>query len=181
MEQSGILPDRSSLKLADCLWSCESGRENLGEDLPVAVYRLLEYSFREELLDRFGREATVEIFRSAGHRSGVFFAQSYLDLTLEMSDFIAQLQRKLEEMRIGVLRVEEIEESTGKMVFTVAEDADCSGLPALGETVCNYGEGFLSGVLTTYTQKPYTAVEVNCWATGNRVCRFRAEVQHNEG
>ena len=51
------------------------------------------------------------------------------------------------------------------------------GLPALGETVCNYDEGFLAGILTAYTQKPYTAVEVDCWATGDRVCRFRAEIQ----
>ena len=98
-----------------------------------------------------------------------------------MSDFIAQLQRKLEEMKIGVLRVEEVEEDTGRIVFTISEDADCSGLPMLGETVCNYDEGFLSGVLSVYTKKPYTAIEINCWATGDRVCRFRAEVQHNEG
>lgn len=77
-----------------------------------------------------------------------------------------------EEFKIGVLRIEE----TGKMVLTISEDADCSGLPAIGETVCNYDEGFLAGVLTAYTGKPYDAVEVNCWAAGDRVCRFRAEV-----
>lgn len=169
------------LSLTKCLGSRETGRENLGAELPVEVYRLLEYSFREELAERFGETAQIEVFRGAGYRSGVFFAQSYLDLTLGMSDFIAQLQRKLEEMKIGLLRVEEVEEDTGRIVFTISEDADCSGLPAMGETVCNYDEGFLSGVLTAYTKKPYTAVEVNCWATGDRVCRFRAEVQHNEG
>ena len=47
--------------------------------------------------------------------------------------------------------------------------------------MCNDDEGFLSGVLSVYTNKPYTALEINCWATGDRVCRFRAEVQHNEG
>ena len=28
-----------------------------------------------------------------------------------------------------------------------------------------------------YSGKPYTAVEVDCWATGDRVCRFHADVQ----
>ena len=40
------------------------------------------------------------------------------------------------------------------MVLTISEDADCSGLPAIGETVCNYDEGFLAGLLTAYTGKP---------------------------
>ena len=72
--------------------------------------------------------------------------------------------------------MEENEEESGKMILTLSEDADCSGLPVLGKTVCNYDEGFLAGLLSTYTKKSYHAVEVNCWATGDRVCRFRAEV-----
>ena len=72
-----------------------------------------------------------------------------------------------------------MDEAAGKFVLTVAEDADCSGLPVLGETVCNYDEGFIAGVLSTYTGRQYTAVEVDCWATGDRVCRFRAEVQQD--
>ncbi len=178
MEYSGFLHEKENLTLSDCVGVREGGRENLGADLPVAVYRLLEYSFREELAERFGKEQQVEIFRGAGYRAGIFFAKYYLDLTLGMSDFIAQLQKQLEEMKIGVLRVEETEEDTGKMVLTMSEDADCSGLPTRGETVCNYDEGFLAGVLTAYTGKPYGAVEINCWATGDRVCRFQAEVQH---
>lgn len=165
------------LKLLDYA-GLDGGRENLGAELPVVVYRLLEYSFREELTERLGDTAQIEIFRGAGYRAGVSFAKNCLDLTLEFSDFIALLQRKLEEFKIGVLRVEETEEDTGKVILTIAEDADCAGLPPLGKTICNYDEGFLAGILTTYTKKPYSAIEVNCWATGDRVCRFQAEVQH---
>lgn len=50
-------------------------------------------------------------------------------------------------------------------------------LPVLGETVCNYDEGFIAGVLSTYSGKMYTAVEVDCWATGDRVCRFHANIE----
>ena len=52
--------------------------------------------------------------------------------------------------------------------------------PVLGETVCNYDEGFLSGILSTYTGKEYNAVEVDCWATGDRVCRFHVNVQEKK-
>ena len=75
-----------------------------------------------------------------------------------------------------------LEEQFGKdvqkeVMQTVAEDADCSGLPLLGETVCNYDEGFISGILSSYMGKQYEAVEINCWATGDRVCRFQADIK----
>ena len=80
-----------------------------------------------------------------------------------------------------VPRIESVDEETGRITLTVSEDADCSGLPVLGETVCNYDEGFLSGILSVYTGKPYAAIEIDCWATGDRVCRFRAEIVKSEG
>lgn len=181
MENSRAVPGGEALGLSDYVKPHKVGREHLGAEVPVAVYRLLEYSMREELAERLGREGQISVFRGAGFRAGKFFAEHYLDLTLGLSEFIAQLQRRLEELKIGVLRVEETEETTGKMVLTISEDADCSGLPMMGETVCNYDEGFLSGLLTAYTGRPYSAVEVNCWATGDRVCRFQAEVKNNEG
>lgn len=152
-------------------------RGNMGELISVSVYRLLEYSLREELKERFGKEEQIEIFRKAGYRSGCYFAKNVLDLTLPVNEFIAQLHSRMAELKIGVLRVERIEEQTGKIVLTVAEDADCSGLPILGEAVCNYDEGFIAGILSTYSGKHYMAVEVDCWATGDRVCRFCAEVK----
>jgi hypothetical protein len=145
----------------------------------VAVYRLMEYSLRETLLEEFGKEKQVEVFRSAGFKAGVYFAENLLDTKLPFNEFIAQLQTKVTEMKIGVLRIENIEEGTGKIILTVSEDADCSGMPILGEAVCNYDEGFISGILSTYTKQNYVAIEVDCWATGDRVCRFHAEVKES--
>ena len=104
-----------------------------------------------------------------------------LHLDQPLNQFISELQAKLQELRIGVLRIESVDEETGRIILTVSEDADCSGLPVLGETVCNYDEGFLSGILSVYTGKPYSAIEIDCWATGDRVCRFRAEIVKSEG
>lgn len=176
MEDNIFLKGRKELSLADYMEVQESGRENLGTELPVAVYRLLEYSLREELAARLGKDEQIDIFRSAGYRAGIYFAQKYLDSSLELSEFTAQLQKRLEEFKMGVLRIEKFDVETGKIVLTVSEDADCSGLPLLEETVCNYDEGFLAGILTSYTGKPYNAKEVNCWATGDRVCRFQADI-----
>jgi predicted hydrocarbon binding protein len=60
-------------------------------------------------------------------------------------------------------------------VITVEEDLDCSGLPVSGEVVCNYDEGFLAGIAEAYNQKTFLVREVDCWASGDRVCRFEGK------
>lgn len=177
MENNIFLENKKMLTLADYMDGSGNGRSNLGNEVPVAVYRLFEYSLKEELAEKYGEEVQVRIFRNAGYRAGVYFAEKYLNLTKPLHEFLSELQKRMEEMRIGILRIESLDEKTGRIVLTVSEDTDCSGLPPLGETVCNYDEGFLAGILSTYTDKNYIAVEVDCWATGARVCRFRAEVQ----
>ena len=175
-----FLETQKELLVADYLRFDNTGRGNLGEELPIVVYRLMEYSLREELRKRYGKDMQIEIFRSAGYRAGTYFVENKLDQNLPFPQFIAQLQNSLEELKIGILRIESLDEATGKIILTVSEDADCSGLPLLGETVCNYDEGFISGILSAYTGKEYEAMEVDCWATGDRVCRFCAEIQEKE-
>jgi hypothetical protein len=58
--------------------------------------------------------------------------------------------------------------------LTAAEDLDCSGLPVTGDMVCDYDEGFIAGVLSTYSGREFVAREVDCWASGGRICRFAA-------
>ena len=172
-----FMQDQTPIKFEDYLQFNEGSRENLGEELPVIVYRLLEYSLKDELIERFGKETQIDVFRQAGRKAGEYFAKKLLDMNQPLDQFVSQLQAKMQEMKIGVLRIEDVDEESGRIILTVAEDADCSGLPVLGETVCNYDEGFISGILSLYSGKPYTAVEVDCWATGDRVCRFHANVE----
>lgn len=177
MGENIFLAGRKPIQFEEYLKYDENSRGNLGEELPVLVYRMLEYSLKEELIRRYGKDEQVEIFRSAGRMAGEYFAKNMLDLTQPLDAFVNELQKTMQEMKIGVLRIEDVDEESGKIILTVAEDADCSGLPVLGETVCNYDEGFISGILSTYSGKLYTAIEVDCWATGDRVCRFHANVE----
>ncbi len=180
MEGNIFLAEKPPTQFEEYLQYNEGSRGNLGEELPVIVYRLLEYSIKEELIQQFGKEVQIDIFRKAGRRAGEYFAKQMLNMDQPLDQFVGELQAKMQELKIGVLRIEDVDEESGKIILTVAEDADCSGLPVLGETVCNYDEGFISGILSLYSGKPYTAVEVDCWATGDRVCRFRAEVKDDE-
>lgn len=171
-----FMTDQKPISFEEYLQYDESSRSNLGEELPVIVYRLLEYSLKDELVHRYGKEEQIDIFRKAGRKAGEFFAKKLLNLDQPLDQFVSELQKKMQDMKIGVLRIEEVDEESGRIILTDAEDADCSGLPVLGETVCNYDEGFISGILSLYSGKEYKALEVDCWATGDRVCRFRADI-----
>ncbi|MDD3797112.1 MAG: 4-vinyl reductase [Lachnospiraceae bacterium] len=161
------------------LGNIKDGRENLGEDMPVIVYRLLEYAMNDILNKEYGSETANELFRKAGYLAGSEMAKNILDLSLGMDAFIPSLQKTLINLKIGILRVEQYDEKTGDFTLTIAEDLDCSGLPPTNEVVCIYDEGFLQGIMEVYTGKPYKVREVDCWASGERVCRFHGETLGN--
>lgn len=148
------------------------GRPNLGPDVPVLVYRLLQYTFQDALIAEVGEEKANEIFVNAGRIAGASFCRNMLRVDVGFDEFVANLQKALKELAIGALRVETADTKNGQYTVTVAEDLDCSGLPFSDETVCQYDEGFLAGVFETYTGKPFSAREIDCWASGGRVCRF---------
>jgi len=152
------------------------GRENLGPEMPVAVYRLLMYCMMDELEERFGKEKSDEIIHAIGYRAGVAIAENLLIETTDFNAFVADLQQKLKDLKVGILRIESVDMEKLHIIMTVSEDLDCSGLPVTGEAVCIYDEGLISGLLYHATGKTFTVTEVDCWATGDRTCRFEASV-----
>lgn len=111
-----------------------------------------------------------------GKLAGEHFCRNLLSVDLKLDEFVAQFQKTLKDLEIGVLRVEKLDIDTLDMTLTVAEDLDCSGLPISEETICTYDEGFIAGILNTYTGKEFSVKEVDCWASGDRVCRFAVNV-----
>jgi uncharacterized protein len=154
------------------LGDIDLGRPNLGREVPVAVYRLAQYTMREAIERRFGDEMARALLRDSGWIAGRAFCNNVLDVSLDFGAFITALQDILKTWKIGVLRVEKANLDEMTFTLTVSEDLDCSGLPVTGTTVCDYDEGFIAGILLAYTGQAFTATEVDCWATGDRTCRF---------
>ena len=158
------------------LGDIKEGRGDLGEEMPVIVYRLMQYTMLDVLTKAHGPVEANEYFRKAGFLAGSEFARNTLNLSVEFDEFVANLQQTLQRLKIGILRMEAFDSKTGNLVLTVGQDLDCSGLPITNETVCFYDEGFISGILETYTGRKYDVREVDCWANGDRVCRFNGIV-----
>jgi predicted hydrocarbon binding protein len=157
----------------ESLGDIKEGRGSLGEEMPVLVYRLMQFTMLDVLTKDLGREKADRYLYESGFLAGTEFAKNVLDLKVDFDTFVANLQIKLRELKIGILRVESVNQETGEILLTVGEDLDCSGLPITGENVCNYDEGFISGILAVYTGKIYSVREIDCWASGDRVCRFK--------
>ncbi|OQX19509.1 MAG: 4-vinyl reductase [Desulfobulbaceae bacterium A2] len=149
-----------------------TGRPNLGPDMPVLVYRLAQYTMREALAQRYNQETASILLREAGWIAGREFCKNVLDCSLEFGAFVDRLQATLKALKIGIMRIEYSDLAVMTFTLTVSEDLDCSGLPISGVTVCEYDEGFISGILHMYTGKEFAATEIDCWATGDRTCRF---------
>jgi predicted hydrocarbon binding protein len=159
----------------DLIGDIAKGRPNLGPNTRLEVYRLMQFTFRDVMEQHLGSEKTEKIFYEAGKLAGMEFYNNIFSEISDFNTFIKSLQETLREMGIGILRVEEADMEKGNFVLSVSEDLDCSGLPDLGYEVCTYDEGFISGILESYSGSPFKVKEVDCWCTGDRTCRFTAE------
>jgi len=151
------------------------GRPNLGHTMDVSVYRLMQFTLRDVLIKEFDAESADRIFFEAGNHAGRQFFKELITKKDDFNEFVVELQALLKNLKIGLLRIEKADLEKMAFTLTVAEDLDCSGLPASDETICTYDEGFISGLLSEFTGKNFSAKEVDCWCSGDRVCRFEAQ------
>jgi uncharacterized protein len=161
----------------DLIGDLKEGRPNLGPTTRLEVYRLMQFCLRDVLEKSYGAEAADKIFYDAGYLAGIHFYKQMIGTPTDLNDFVKTLQTLLKDLNIGVLRVEEYDGQTGKIVLTVSEDLDCSGLPELDYEICVYDEGFIAGILDKFTGVSYKVKEIDCWCTGDRTCRFLATPQ----
>ncbi len=154
----------------------EEGRPNLGTTTSVVSYRLLQFTLRDILICEMGVEETDRIFYRTGEKAGREFYKNVITKKDGFDEFIGELQETLKTLNIGILRIETADMDTLEFTLTVAEDLDCSGLPVCGEQICTYDEGFISGLLSEHTGKTFLTKEIDCWCSGDRVCRFKVNL-----
>lgn len=157
------------------LGDLDRGRPNMGPYARVEVYRLMQFTFRDVLENKFGTEMADEIFFEAGKLAGLAFYEQYLAKATNFNELARLLQESFEALKIGVVRIESVSEDPLEVTLAVAEDLDCSGLPEVEYEICKYDEGFISGVLGAAYKKEFSVKEIDCWCTGDRTCRFLAK------
>jgi predicted hydrocarbon binding protein len=132
----------------------------------------MQFTLRDVLIKDLGVEKADRIFYRAGEIAGKHFYEHLITKRDSFGEFAAELQDVLKQRKIGILRIEKGDVENLTFTLTIAEDLDCSGLPVCDERICTYDEGFISGLLSAHTGKDFFVKEVDCWCSGDRVCRF---------
>ncbi|MBF0518499.1 MAG: 4-vinyl reductase [Nitrospirae bacterium] len=153
----------------------EGGRPNLGTTMDVTVYRLMQFTLRDVIIQEFDVKTADRLFYKAGELAGRELFKAAIKQKTDFNAFVKELQELLVKLKIGVLRIEEADMNKMEFTLTVAEDLDCSGLPVCEETICTYDEGFISGLLLEFSGKKFDVKEIDCWCSGDRVCRFKVK------
>jgi len=150
-------------------------RPSLGSGTRVEVYRLFQFTLRDILEQHYGTEIADNLFREAGVMAGKAFFDKFLSEAKDVSSLAAKIQDSFNLFGIGIFRVEKAAQDNSQFIFTVEEDLDCSGLPDTSDVVCVYDEGFIQGILESFSGKGFNVKEIDCWCTGARTCRFEAK------
>lgn len=160
----------------DLIGDIEKGRPTLGNETRLEIYRLFQFTIRDVLEQKLGsKEEVDEIFFEAGKMSGRQFAEKFVGKQNSVYEYFSLVQKKLEELKIGILQVEEVSDGNMRLLLSVEEDLDCSGLPDLDMETCHYDEGFIKGILEYQIESCYSVKEIDCWCLGGRTCRFEAK------
>jgi len=149
-------------------------RPSLGGNTRIEVYRLFQFTLRDILEQNYGTEMTDKLFKNAGIMAGKEFYKRFLADSKNVGDLVSKIQASFNFLGIGILRVEMADVDKLHFMFTVDEDLDCSGLPDTSDVICVYDEGFIQGILESFSGKDFNVSEVDCWCTGSRTCRFEA-------
>jgi len=159
------------------LGDIEEGRPSFGTECPVLIYRLLQFSLRNTIETELGEGKGGEYLYKAGQLAGRLIYEKFLADIKDLEELFNKLADLLYELKVCILRVEKSDLKKGEFVITAVEDLDCSGVPEIGWPICQFDEGFVSGILSYFTGKNVRCKEVDCWATGERICRIDVKVE----
>lgn len=135
-------------------------RPTLGTTVPIQLYRAVRLlAFRELLGSRLSAAVLNASGQSVAQKMGVNGIRDTLQALNDLALAKAEVQ----------------EQTDDRVVITATECATCSGLPNIGEALCHFEAGFISGGLRGTLGNSVTVIETKCWGLGDTICRWEAK------
>ena len=147
----------------DIIGDLQEGRPNLGDQVNLLLYRLMQFTFHEVSAKKFGDMESDQLFREAGSIAGKFFFEHFLEdhKALPMDGFLEKFRSIIDEFGIRFLRIDSMDIDKGEFALSVATGIDGAGLELVKIDDYHYDAGFVEGVLFQYTGKNFTVATVN--------------------
>ena len=131
-------------------------RPELGEDIPLTLYRILRVIGMRKILG----ETTGATLYMMGKQVGTMIGARDLD------DFSA----KIKELKVGIPEAQVVEEDN--IVVKLYECITCAGFANTGEMFCDMESGIIAGILETIFKKKARSTQTKSWSVGYNYCEF---------
>jgi uncharacterized protein len=136
-------------------------RPTLGDNAGVALYRLLRLVALEDIIGRGAAGTAYVAGKKLGNALGFTKLEQFLELCATL--------------KIGIIEVPVLTES--RIHVDVFECVTCSGMRAVGRTLCHFEAGLIGGVVETVVKKRVKAREVTCiGGLGHDTCGVEVEI-----
>ncbi len=148
-------------------------RKELGDEIPIIIFRAFRIYSGEYLKDIVGEKGTVALFQNAGRELGKSLGEKLKASSLE--SFLDNVSAFMREEKIGILIVDRANEKGG--VLKIDECITCYGFPNIGSRICHFEAGLIGGIFESFTGKKVKVVETKCNANGEGICEVSIEVK----
>jgi len=147
----------------DIIGDLQEGRPNLGDQVNFLLYRVMQYTFHDVIVKKFGNEEGNRLFYDAGIIAGRFFFEHLLkELKAQPLDgFLASLRANLDNNGVRFLLIDSVNAEAGECAISVATGIGGGDFDGIKLECCDYETGFAEGILEQYTGKECRVTSVN--------------------
>jgi predicted hydrocarbon binding protein len=146
-------------------------RPELGEQIPLVVFRAFRHFSANYVEDLLGRGAAMA-FQNGGRELGKELGEKLHDTDLET--YLGRVVQWVKESKIGLLRPVEL--SDERLVVALDECITCAGMDNIGKRICHFEVGLVAGVVEAHLKKKVRAHETKCNANGEATCEVTVEL-----
>jgi len=156
------MTDRTYAFNWDLIGDFQAGRPNLGVQVNLSLYRLMQYAFHDVATKKLGTEGGNQILRDAGNLAGKFFFSHFLmeHKNLPIKEFIISLRSILDSNGYRFCHLDFVDIARGECALSVITGIEAVGTSGTKLNDCHYDVGFMEGILFKYADKKFTATTV---------------------
>lgn len=142
----------------------ENFRAILGNNVSLHVQKMIMSSIFE-----MGSGGKAFLYHS-GYKLGIQLVDSKICDGSNLKEALESIIKVADQFKLGIITIKEI---TGDTATLASHECHfCAGFPDIGETVCYYEGGMITGVLDRALKSKFETTETKCYSTGHTVCEY---------
>jgi predicted hydrocarbon binding protein len=135
-------------------------RPRLGEEVPLALFRILRIIGMRNLLGESSGPTLYMMGKSVGNMVGAGSMEEFRNV--------------VQELKIGIPEVDVVEED--HVIVKLYECITCAGFTYTGELFCDMESGIIAGLLEKVYGKRAKSTQTRSWSLGYNYCEFDVQL-----